>query len=231
MADTPKVYVFCDANCKWEGMTKEQILTAIMQAVNEGTIGDIDTGFITTIKTINGEPLKFFYGTQAAYNDLSDEEKANLYPVITDDTTISGIEETLDGLVQGTVIPRKAETAAALTSGYTRRQIWSGNESIASGSLAKIPIKFSEREFLIFEFAVKKAWDSTEYFIYRSNPIKPIISGDNGFELKIPFPDFDSVEIVTISVKDGDGTTNNVTMYCGNVDSYKISLVAIHEEK
>lgn len=95
MAETPKVYVICDANCKWESMTKEQILTAIMQAVNEGTIGNIDTGFITTVKTINGEPLKFFYGKQAAYNALSDEEKTNLFAVITDDTTKEGIEKTI----------------------------------------------------------------------------------------------------------------------------------------
>lgn len=83
---TPIVYVFCDQNCKFEGMTKEQILTAIMQAVNEGTIGDIDAGFITTIKTINGTPLKFFYGEQAAYDALTDEEKENLFPIIVNDT-------------------------------------------------------------------------------------------------------------------------------------------------
>lgn len=68
-------------------MTKEQILAAIVQAVNEGTIGNIDTGFITTVKTINGTPLSFFVGSQAEYNELSDEQRENLFAIITNDTT------------------------------------------------------------------------------------------------------------------------------------------------
>ena len=84
---TPIVYVICDNNCKFESMTKEQILAAIVQAVNEGTIGDIDTGFITTVKTINGTPLSFFVGTQAEYNELSEEQQKDLFAIITDDKT------------------------------------------------------------------------------------------------------------------------------------------------
>lgn len=84
---TPTVYVICDQNCKFESMTKEQILTAIMQAVNEGTISDVDAGFITTVKTINGLPLKFFVGEQSAYDALTDEEKQNLFAIISNDTT------------------------------------------------------------------------------------------------------------------------------------------------
>lgn len=95
---TPKVYVICDQNCLYEGMTKEQILAAITQAVNEGTIGDCDTGFIQTIKTINGLPLRFFVGDQATYNALSDEQKENLYAIITNDTTQDGINAAIEEL-------------------------------------------------------------------------------------------------------------------------------------
>lgn len=116
---TPTVYVICDQNCKFEGMTKEQILTAIMQAVNEGTIGDIDAGFVTTIKTINGLPLKFFVGEQSAYDALTDEEKNNLFAVITNDTTKAGIIEAIktlqtelkelrESLLDGSFIVKKA---------------------------------------------------------------------------------------------------------------------------
>lgn len=98
MANTPTVYVFCNNNCKYEGLTKEQIFTAIMQAVNEGTIGDIDTGFVTTIKTINGSPLKFFVGTQAEYEALTEEQREGLYAIITNDTTAASIIERLDAL-------------------------------------------------------------------------------------------------------------------------------------
>ena len=88
---TPTVYVICDQNCKFEGMTKEQILTAIVQAVNEGTISNIDTGFVTTIKTINGAPLKFFVGEQSDYDALPEAQKKNLFAIITNDTTKEGI--------------------------------------------------------------------------------------------------------------------------------------------
>lgn len=98
MANTPKVYVICDANCKFEGMTKEQIYAAILQAVNEGTIGDIDSGFVQTIKTINGIGLKFFLGTQAEYEALTDEEKENLFAIITNDTTKEGIIKAITDL-------------------------------------------------------------------------------------------------------------------------------------
>lgn len=91
MADTPKVYVLCDANCKWEGMTKEQILTAITQAVTTGEIGDINTGFVQTIKTINGLALKFFVGEQSEYDALSEEDKKDLFAIITNDTTKDGL--------------------------------------------------------------------------------------------------------------------------------------------
>lgn len=89
--ETPKVYVLCDANCKWESLTKEQILTAITQAVSEGTISDIDTGFVQTIKTINGHALKFFVGEQSEYEALTDADKKDLFAIITNDTTKDGL--------------------------------------------------------------------------------------------------------------------------------------------
>jgi len=79
--------VICDKNCKFEGMTKEQIYTAIAQAVKSGYIGDINTGFVQTIKTINNQPLKFFVGAQSEYDALSEEDKENLFAIITNGTT------------------------------------------------------------------------------------------------------------------------------------------------
>lgn len=98
MAGTPTVYVICDQNCKFEGMTKEQILTAIKQAVESGEIKDVDAGFVSTIKTINGLPLKFFVGEQAAYDALTEEEKKNLFAIITNDTTKEGLLSSIEEL-------------------------------------------------------------------------------------------------------------------------------------
>lgn len=95
---TPTVYVICDQNCKYEGMTKEQILSAIMQAVNEGTISDIDAGFITSVKTINGQTLRFFMGEKSAYDALSEEQKVGLFAVITNDTTMMHTMQAIEEL-------------------------------------------------------------------------------------------------------------------------------------
>ena len=98
MADTPRVYVFCDHNCKYEGLTKEQILTAIYQAVNDGIITDINAGFIQTIKTINNTALKFFVGSQSEYDALPEMDKQNLFAIITDDTTREDMTAFLEDL-------------------------------------------------------------------------------------------------------------------------------------
>ncbi|MGN0180408.1 MAG: hypothetical protein ACI4DY_13375 [Monoglobaceae bacterium] len=46
---TKKYYAFCEDDCKYETLTKEQTLAAIMQAVSTGEIQDIDTGFVTNV--------------------------------------------------------------------------------------------------------------------------------------------------------------------------------------
>lgn len=55
--------------------------------VLNGTRGD--TSLIGSIETITGEPLHFFVGTQAAYDELPEETKQeqNLFSIITDDAT------------------------------------------------------------------------------------------------------------------------------------------------
>lgn len=86
MSDGKKYYCFCSSNCKYETMTKEQILAAIAQAVQTGSVGDCDTGFITKIKEKNGgKCVTFWVGTQAQYNAIESKEQNCMY-IITDDT-------------------------------------------------------------------------------------------------------------------------------------------------
>lgn len=81
-----KYYCHCDSNCKFETMTKEQILAAITQAIETGEIGDVDTGFVTKIKETNaGGYVSFWVGTTAQYNALQTKEANCLY-IITDET-------------------------------------------------------------------------------------------------------------------------------------------------
>ena len=150
MATTPTVYVICDQNCKFEGMTKEQILTAIMQAVESGEIKDVDAGFVTTIKTISGQPLKFFVGEQAAYDALTEEEKENLFAIITNDATLEGlraaikelqdrinnIEGFLNSIFNGSIPVGKANAAnVATTAEYASEAEYAEETSRIKGSV------------------------------------------------------------------------------------------------
>lgn len=96
MSDNRKYYVLCADNCKFEGMTKEQILTAIEQAMSTGEIKDIDTGFVTKIKERNKNvALSFWVGSSAEYNAL--ETKAeNCFYILTDDTTGADIAAAIE---------------------------------------------------------------------------------------------------------------------------------------
>ncbi len=131
-------YVLCDSNCRFPAMTKEQTLAAIMQAVNEGTIGDIDAGFVTTIKTINGKSVRFFVGLQSEYEALTDEEKVNLFALITNDTMKEAFESAIaslradcesfrEGLIDGSVAIKSASYAS--TASYATH---AGSASSAS---------------------------------------------------------------------------------------------------
>lgn len=96
MADK-KVYCFCGSNCRYETLTKEQILSAITQAVSTGTIQDVDAGFVTKIVEKNtGAALSFWLGTSHEYAKLTAEEKANCFCILTDDTSISDVQKMYD---------------------------------------------------------------------------------------------------------------------------------------
>ena len=78
-------YVISDEKCLFPAMTKEQILTAITEAVESGKIRNVDTGFVTTIKEINGNsPLRFWVGTAAEYNAIENPEQ-NCFYILSDE--------------------------------------------------------------------------------------------------------------------------------------------------
>lgn len=81
----------------FEGMTKEQIISAIAEATGN-TVEDIDSAFITKIKEINkGNAIKLWLGTNAEYNAIATKEDDVLY-FITDDTFVSDTSENLANL-------------------------------------------------------------------------------------------------------------------------------------
>ena len=90
-----KYYCLCDSNCKFETMTKEQILAAITQAVENGEVQNVDTGFVTKVKEQNaGGFVSFWVGTRAQYNALATKDTSCIY-ILTDENV--DVEELING--------------------------------------------------------------------------------------------------------------------------------------
>ena len=83
---------------------------------DEATIvRDDETGIgsVRGIYTIGGTQLKLFRGTRTEYNALTDAEKANLFPIFTDDEYVT--QGTIDDIVSGTT---QVGSAGVATSAY-----------------------------------------------------------------------------------------------------------------
>ena len=97
-----KYYCICDANCRFETMTKEQILAAIAEAAAGGLVFDTDAAFITKVKENNsGSALSFWLGTQAEYNAIvtKGEKDPQCFYILTDCATnaeLAGMLKQLD---------------------------------------------------------------------------------------------------------------------------------------
>ena len=65
-------YVICDDDCKYEGMTKEQILSAIEQGLAQGYVSDPDSAVFSKIKEIRANAAtQIWVGTETQFNAIS----------------------------------------------------------------------------------------------------------------------------------------------------------------
>ena len=91
MPNNNPVFVFDGKLCKFEGMTKEQIINAIVEATGV-TPSDVDAGFISTIvEQNNSRSVHFWFGTQAEYDALETYD-SNTFYIIDGDATIDDLE-------------------------------------------------------------------------------------------------------------------------------------------
>lgn len=92
------VFVRGISDSSFEGMTKQEIITAIVNAIQGGTVGNVDTGFVTTIKEQNkGIGLMFWVGTTAEFEALEERPLNTLYIKI-DDTSVADINAAIAAL-------------------------------------------------------------------------------------------------------------------------------------
>ena len=131
MSDERKYYCYCDSNCKFETMTKEQILAAIAQAVETGSVGNCDTGFVTKVKEQNGGScVTFWVGTRAQYNAIETKEQNCMY-IITDDTTSADILRTCQKAITDAE-SANATAAAANETATTAQQMATAASEVAA---------------------------------------------------------------------------------------------------
>lgn len=84
-----------------QGLTREQIYALICAVIDGGTVGDVDTGFVTTLKEINnGLGFRIWLGTQAEYEDLqaNDLLEAGVLYLRSDDTSAEEIRAAIAAL-------------------------------------------------------------------------------------------------------------------------------------
>lgn len=94
-------YVLDENGNRQEGLTKEETLSILQQAINDGSLAGIekDSAFVSKLKCcVDGGTFKMAFITEAKFNELKvnnqlDEE--TLY-FITDDTTEAVLEETIE---------------------------------------------------------------------------------------------------------------------------------------
>ena len=109
MSDGRKYYCFCEANCRFETMSKEQILAAIAQAAETGLVFDTDAAFITKVKESNaGGFITFWVGTQAQYNAhvARDGKDPNCFYMFTDYDATAELAKKVNSLTAADVKAR-----------------------------------------------------------------------------------------------------------------------------
>ena len=133
--ESGKYYVIAQGNNLYESMTKEEILAAITQAVESHTIGNVDTGFVTTLKEMNNNNgLKVWIGLTAEYNAIATKETNCLY-ILTDDTELEDIQ-TLVNSLNGKV-NELAEKSISTINDYTATGGWSWHVRIYSNGFVE----------------------------------------------------------------------------------------------
>ena len=118
-------YVLDEKGNRQEGLTKEEILSVLQQAIDNGSLAGIekDSAFVSKLKCcVGGETFQMAFVTQAKYNELFNNNQLteNTFYFITDDPTEENIEANIETLateinainevlggINGTVFSRK----------------------------------------------------------------------------------------------------------------------------
>lgn len=67
------VYGICDNNCRYPVYTRDEVLSLLQQAINDGSLRNIDADYAAIKKIVDqngGKDVAFWIGTEAQFNAL-----------------------------------------------------------------------------------------------------------------------------------------------------------------
>lgn len=149
-------YVMCEDNCRFESMTKEQIIAAIAEATGN-TPTHVDDAFITKLKEMNSnQNFSVWIGTTAEYNAIPAAERVqNRLYILTDedviDSAIDSLSAAIDEIISGELIvaeathAESAESATKLLNGE-QIDVSSGGANITECGMYLCVIRVSDEE-------------------------------------------------------------------------------------
>lgn len=155
-----KYYVFCDNDCKYEGMSKEQIIAAIAEATG-ATPTDIDSAFITKIKEQNKNgTLSFWFGTESEFNALGiDSERYRI---------------SVDANGKVYIVPETGDDRVVLTA--TIGTDWSGSSAPYTQTISVVGILATDNP--IVDIVPSNNFEMAEAELEAFGMIYKIVTGD-----------------------------------------------------
>ena len=142
MSSEIEAHGFCESDCKRPVYTKEQTLALLQAAIDNGSLASCTGNVIVSQvqETKANAVLKFWVGTEAEYNAVTNKDP-NTYYIKTDDTTIADLSAAVaalqaDGSITTAKLANGAITAAKLADGaVTATKLASGATTPADGSI------------------------------------------------------------------------------------------------
>lgn len=159
-------WVLCDDNCRFPGMTREQIYDAIAEATGM-TPTPVDEAFITMIKEQNANHnIKFWHGTEAQFNALEETDSDTVYVIGTNkvksvdalEAAVSELQEEVQPVERGgtgATSAAQARTNLGLHGAETRTLLWTN--ASPSSAFAAQTLTFDLSEYDAVEIIYKEA--------------------------------------------------------------------------
>lgn len=103
-----KHFVICENDCLVEGMTKEEVISAIATATGYVPTGEEEAVISQIINQNKGKGVKIWFGTRVEYNALAEKDENTIYHITDDKTAV----EAYNKAVEAEEIARASEEIA-----------------------------------------------------------------------------------------------------------------------